>query len=330
MPWKSWELYHSTLHHPAQSYPVLNASRIDETSAAIDRLSQWWTRQRAGRPHGRRQRGFHLRGSAILKLFSVLLMLVFCALFPSLITFLYMRLELLLLLLLYVVVFFSTIAPGFNLAMKVSGLIYDEQAKGRYDLLSLTPRGSVALHLALAIRCNRRDRIATTMRSLIFNLGAWLSLPTAAFLIPMLILALIMLVIDRSAESVTFFTTISLPLLLLTLYYVDYIQSSVIAFLLAVIVPAWLTGRSRVWMSWVAPLTFVAIQVMSYMLFLIAFLYTNSLVWNSTTRDAEMQAFLLVVLQCGLMFAVREALVTALWRMAIRLFGDDLLVLRVD
>src|SRR5690606_16424671 len=112
--------------------------------------------------------------------------------------------------------------------------------------------------------------------------------------------------------------------------YADYIQSSVIAFLLAVTIPAWLTGRSRVWMSWVAPLTFVAIQVMSYMLFLIAFLYTNSLVWNSTTRDAEMQAFLLVVLQCVLMFAVREGIVIALWRAGIRLFGDDLRVLRLD
>ncbi len=356
MRWKSWELYHSTLHHPAQSYPVPgslrhDAARHDAVRQTADPASSGNQQRIAPRqttaprqrsrfqrtasrqttaPRQRTGRFFNRHSTSAMLLGGAPLVCLCCANIGDVFEFLLMHFEILMLLALLTVICISTMVPGTNLAIKVSGLIYNEQARGRYDLLALTPRGAAALHWALAVRCNQRDRVAVTLRRLVLNTGAWFSLPVAALLIPLLILAIIILVMDRSSASVTFLTVISLPLLLLGLYYVDYVQSAVIAFLLAVIIPAWLTSRSRVWMSWIAPLYFVTVQVLSYALFLIAFLYTSSLAWHSTSRENELTAFLLVLLVCGLMFGLREGIVIMLWRWAVRLFGDDLRLLRLD
>jgi hypothetical protein len=314
--WKSWELYHSTLYHPSLTYPVL------------ERVSRGPVSLRTSDLPGKRLRGCNL--APVMTMLTVFMMGMCLFNLTGVFLLVFNNLETIFVLGLLVVVLCSTILPGVNLALKVSGAIYDEQAKDRYDLLALMPRGTAALHWALAIKYNRRDPLASRMRDLVLNLGAWLSLPTAAVLLPLLIIGLLLLVIDVSGPSVSFFTTVSLPLIALITYYVDYIQSSVIAFLISIIVPAWWMSRSRVWMSWIAPLSFLVLQLLSYMSFaIILFEFNTRILWSATTQGEIMAFFSLILLILGLL-AVREAMVFGLWHWAIRLFGDDLRILRLD
>jgi hypothetical protein len=318
MKWKSWELYHSTLYHPSLTYPIL------EQGGQKSHLPASLSKSELSK---------QVRRSSFTPFVTIgcVLMLGLCMInFPSILSALFANFEVILILFVWGVVFLSTIAPGLNLSLKVSGAIYAEQAKGRYDLLALMPRGTAALHWAMAIRCNRRDQLANGMRNLVLNLGAWLSLPIAAVLFPLLIIGLILLVLDASASSVSFFTTISLPLIGLAAYYIDYIQSSVIAFLISIIIPAWWMSRSRVWMSWIAPLGFLALQLLSYMLFLIVLFQFNARIWASPTSLGEITAFFSLLLLFGGLLALREVIVVGLWRWALSLFGDDLRILRLD
>jgi hypothetical protein len=315
MNWKSWELYHSTLYHPSLTYPVL--ARQSQIPATMRKSTL--PRSTGG-----------LNYTPFISIGSLLMLMLCLFNVQGVFVAIFSHIETILVLSVFGVIFLSTIAPGLNLALKVSGAIYDEQAKGRYDLLALMPRGAAALHWALAIKCNRQDRFANGMRNLVLNLGSWLSLPTAAVLLPLLIIALIMLVLDASGPSVAFFTTVSLPLIALTAYYVDYVQSSVIAFLISIIVPAWWTSHSRVWMSWVAPLSFLALQVLSYMIFLIVLFEFNTRLWTSPSIRGEMTAFFSLLLFIIGILAIREAIVFGLWRWALSLFGDELRILRLD
>jgi hypothetical protein len=313
MNWKSWELYHSTLSHPSLTYPVLEQyARPVILQSTLPRGSNTWNY------------------TPMVTIGCVLMFMLCMINFPGIFTGIFAHFDVIFVLVVVGIILLSTIAPGVNLALKVSGAIYDEQAKGRYDLLATMPRGTAALHWALAIKCNRRDRLASTMRDLVLNLGSWLSLPTAAVLLPLLVVGLIMLVFDSSISSVSFLTTVSLPLIALITYYVDYIQSSVIAFLISIIVPAWWTSRSRVWMSWIAPLSFVTVQLLSYMTFLIILFEFNRRVLVTPTTQGAMSAFFLLIAVVLGVLAVREAMVFALWRWAIGLFGDDLRILRLD
>lgn len=220
-----------------------------------------------------------------------------------------------------------TILPGLNLALKVSGAIYGEQAKGRYDLLALTMRGAPAMHWALVMRCIKDDFIARRLRELLFDFTTLLILPVVAALLTVAVIAILMILFDFYA-ALEFFAAVSVPILLLLTFYSDYIQSMVTAALISVVMPAYMYARTGFWLSWAAPLLFLGLQILFYSGFLLFLVYLGGWVIRPDNREAGV--FLEALIGLITLFTLRELLITGLWLLALRQFEDDLRILRLD
>jgi hypothetical protein len=221
-----------------------------------------------------------------------------------------------------------SILPGMNLALKVSGAIFDEQAKGRYDLLALTPKGLAALHWTLVMRCMRDDLLSRRLRQFAHDFGALFLIPIIAALLPVLMMAFLVILFNFRLAA-EFFALVGMPLVVIALVYVDYIQSLIIAALISVIVPIIL--RSRGGISWLAPLLFVVGQGLFYMGFIAFFTRLYPLLTGLLPPEISGVAlFIEAIIGLALIFALRELIVALLWRIAKGQFEDDLSLLRID
>lgn len=230
-------------------------------------------------------------------------------------------------LVLVLILLVSAILPGFNLTLKVSGSIYREQAKGRYDLLAMTMRGAAALHWALVMRCVKDDFVARRLRELMFDFSTMLILPLIAALLTAAVIAILMIMFDFYA-ALEFFAAVSVPVLVLTTFYSDYIQSMVIASLISMVVPAYIYTRSGFWLAWTAPLLFLGLQTLFYGGFLLFLGCLGS--WIIRPDNREIGVFLEALIGLLTLFTLRELVIAGLWMLAVRQFDDDLRILRLD
>jgi hypothetical protein len=320
---RSWELWHSLFHHP-----LLNAPLIQKHFAARS------TSFRSYNPL------HQLRRISLLNSEFIQMTLAFCAFIAvcvlcisnlSLVMNLLARLfDTLLFGILVVLLMTASILPGINLALKVSGAIFNEQAKGRYDLLALAPRGLAALHWALLMRCVRDDVIARQLRRMIEQFGVLFLLPIVAGMLPILLMALLVLLFNLRL-ALDFLALVGAPLLIVLLLYVDYIQSMIIAALLSVVVPAMIYTRSGLGAAWIAPLVFFAGQVLFYTAFIAFFVRLDGFMLQTLPDDFTLVVLLIeALIALTLVFSLREGVVYLLWRLAMRQFDDDLHSLRLD
>ncbi|HEX2622458.1 MAG TPA: hypothetical protein VHL11_20000, partial [Phototrophicaceae bacterium] len=232
MKLKSWELWYSLFHHPLVYSPLFKNYARHPAPVRPVNLSE-------------RVRGLIFTAGLVLAgVLCLANLTIILRVLSGLIAFVIALLFML-----------SAILPGLNLALKVSAAIYSEQAKGRYDLLALTPRGAPALHWSLVMRCIKDDLIARRLREVMIDFASMFIIPAVSGLVTATVIAILMILFDFYA-AVEFFAIVSVPLLLLLTVYSDYIQSTVIAALISIIVPAYMYTRSGFWMSWAAPLIF--------------------------------------------------------------------------
>jgi hypothetical protein len=310
MKLRSWELWYSLFHHPLATAPLIQKNFMPRR---IQRFTFPET-PRVGLSIGM------MMAAALLCLANLgAVMNLIARLFDGLV---FAALALILLI--------ATILPGMNLALKVSSAIFNEQEKGRYDLLALTPRGIAALHWTMVMRCMRDDVLSKRLRQFVQEFATLFILPIIAGLLPIVLMALLVLLFNLRL-ALDFFAMVSVPLMIVGLFYVDYFQSLIIAALMSVVVPGYIYSRSGFGAAWVAPLLFTAGQIVFYTGFVALLGQTGSVVarffpqeWSLVGLSVQIfTVFAIVVL-------LREATIALLWWLAVRYFDDDLRVLRID
>lgn len=310
MKLRSWELWYSLYHHPLVNAPLLYKNFTPRTP------------RRNPLPEAS-QIGLSIGGVVLTSILCLAnlseLMRGLTSLFGTILLALVLGLLLV-----------GTILPGLNLALKVGGAIFREQEKGRYDLLALIPRGAAAVHWALVMRCVRDDVLSRRLRQIIQNIGTLLVLPIVAALLPIALLVLLVFLFNLRLAA-DFFAVVGTPLLVVALFYIDYIQSTIIAVLLSIVIPGCVYSRSGSGAVWIAPLLFTAGQLLFYLGFVAFFIQLDGFFARAMPADQSLVArFVEALIGLAVLFTLREAVINLLWRLALQHFDDDLRILRLD
>ena len=147
---------------------------------------------------------------------------------------------------LLLVVFNGTLL-GTLWAIDIGGGIASEHTQGRYDLLSMTPRGALGVSWLIATaRLHKRDWLNVShrvVRSLLL-----LSVPFLLLIIVIGLGVLLVGVDERGAEPLTrSILSVLIPMVAaITLFWLDNIQSALLACLPGMLIPSYLRGRTQV------------------------------------------------------------------------------------
>ncbi|MBC8098024.1 MAG: hypothetical protein H7Y11_01155 [Armatimonadetes bacterium] len=217
-----------------------------------------------------------------------------------------------------------SVAPGLNLAFKVSRIVAKAHADQRYDLMATAPYGALGLHWTLVLRCWRHDATARRLRDLA-ALGGAAVLPLVGVFVPLLVLSFIT-VIFNTENQWSFVVLQCLPLILLGGIYTDYVQSLVLATLLCMLTPNWVTTST---LGWMTALIFVGGKALLYLSLVLLHAILQAQ-WASGDAQSDGTALLMTVIGWVVGSALlQEAIIYGLWQMAARTFGDDLTQLRL-
>ncbi len=328
--WPTWYLWKHLTYHPRLALPVLTGY-----TAASEKLSLW---------------------SKVAVLLPPLLLLVGSYyLLRNIWRFMLEGIFLILMLPvpLSLLLFYGSLLPELHLIIRTASQVHQDRISGRVDLLMLQPSGLAAWYWANTVYSHRFSRISGLSWRMMSRLGKGCRWMIASVLLPA---ALVMFILyhrgpgiylvpqSRVASELSFMIYQSFPYylvlilviaLLILLLFVWMLQSSVTAILLSVIVPSVLVTVRRNLSRWVLLLSFP----LYHAVFLLAPLLLLSILLAGQVRDIatysyDWTRYAVMMNAVAVLLSVstigRELVVIALWRMAIRLFGDDLLVLRVD
>lgn len=202
---------------------------------------------------------------------------------------------------------FTAVIGGFW-AASISGALVKERNDHTYDLLCVTPSGTLAANWAVASGCLHRGDIFDSLRSAVY-----VALMIGGFLLGLMALVTAFMAMRATAAQslVVAVRTIVDLMMLLGLFYLHYVQSMVLSALVGVYAPAVFENRSDT--PWLAFALFEIIQFSSYIGFLLLHVVFDPLL--STIRPDQWLAFVTVPLLYLLAFIVlREAIVMWLWR----------------
>lgn len=200
---------------------------------------------------------------------------------------------------------FSGTLYGAIWSVRISGAIAAERQNGRYDLLCSSPAGTVGATWAICTGCLHQNQALEQITSQ----EAW-SVRLILF-IPIVISAPL---IAHQIFSVTFSTTFVGIVAVMTVFYLDHIQSIVFGGLLGVLASHYAPNPldQRLW----ALAGFFGLQIISYLIqIVVSFLILPALFRSISTGYAEVGIALVSVLT---FYFVREIMVSQLWRIVVK------------
>lgn len=191
------------------------------------------------------------------------------------------------------------------IAMRVSAAIANEHERGRYELISLAPVGSPGLDWRI---CNEVFQDSMTIRQIIEFVG--------------FVTGLMMVFSGLSVGMALFFSddfATIMPLVVLPLgLYFDVIQSTVIGFLIGMLVPTF--AQERISARTTALGFTLTLAFLFYLTFGLLAFGVLPLIYNA---PGILPGFILPLLQLLLFYALREGVITALWLLLAWQLGTD-------
>lgn len=211
-------------------------------------------------------------------------------------------------------------------ALAVCRTILAARAAGLYDLICLSPSGSLGSTLTLCTGClHRRQALlrVNNQRSLLI-VGAIVGIMLLAFGASLRQPVPVQPTLSRVVTVQFFYMGLALVYagLFITALYLDYIQSVIVGSVIGMIAPTYPLHRADVQFLGVG--AFLALQVLTYALtWLLGFAILPAAYqhaqFNGWSADLS-----LALLRLGIFYAVRACLITGMWRLLARRLNCDL------
>jgi hypothetical protein len=202
-----------------------------------------------------------------------------------------------------VLMVFSGTLYGAIWAMSISSTIAGQRARGVYDLLCLSPTGTVGINWAICTACLHRHQTFEQVNSQ----EAW-SVRLILF-VPLVISANV--VFERIFTETGGLTLLWL-IAFVALFYLDHVQSIIIGSLLGVLAPHYTTNRfdTCVW----ALGGFILVQVVSYLAVFVTSLMILPEAYAVFRFTGLLADISLPILSVLVFYGVREGIMVRLWR----------------
>lgn len=202
-----------------------------------------------------------------------------------------------------ILMMFSGTFYGMIWSAIVSGTIAVEREYRMYDLLCLSPSGTLGISWAICTGCLHRNQIFAQVNSQ----EAW-SIRVILF-IPLVISANILL--GRAFSNPGNITIIWL-LAFLTVFYLDHVQSIIFGSLFGVLAPHYAPNRfdSRVW----ACAGFLLVQTSSYLMLLLMSVFILPTIYQTLGIKGWYEELSLPIISVGVFYLLRERVIIRLWR----------------
>ena len=214
---------------------------------------------------------------------------------------------------------------GLYTAVRISGNIAEEHDRGRAELLSLTPSGTLGFSWAAVMGFLHRNMTFARLRRWIPIIGIALSLLTLDALV---FLSLKLVVVytrtyqggstltypnpnDRILEQiVALFYIIAIT----AAFYVDFFQSVIAGILIAIVTPTY--GRNRFETQALTLGGFLGVQLVTYLSTLLIGFAVLPRIFQLLAINGWVAEVILIGLQLGVFVLVRETFITWLWQFA--------------
>jgi hypothetical protein len=202
-----------------------------------------------------------------------------------------------------ILMMFSGTFYGLVWSAMVSGTIAVEREYRMYDLLCLSPSGSLGISWAICTACLHRNQTFAQVNSQ----EAW-SIRVILF-IPLVISANILM--GRAFSNPGNITIIWL-IAFLTVFYLDHVQSIIFGSLLGVLAPHYAPNRfdSRIW----ACIGFMLVQAISYLLLLLTGVFILPTLFQTVGVHGWYAELSLPVFSVAVFYLLREGIIMRLWR----------------
>jgi hypothetical protein len=206
-------------------------------------------------------------------------------------------------------------------AFRVSTAIAREYELETYDLLCLQPSGALGVGWAL---CTGNLYRSPFFRGLRFVMPMISISVTLALVIGLAIPVLLTISSNGQAEAMQLLTTLIYALsLALAFFYIDHVQSLVLANLIGMITPTYMPDRlyAGLW----AVSAFLTLQISIYLLAIV----TNYLIFPVFDTPAALHVSLIFsAVRLLIFYALREVLILAIWNLLAQRFNANISELR--
>lgn len=218
---------------------------------------------------------------------------------------------------------FSGTVLGCIWITRISTTLTHTKISGAYDLLRLTPAGDFdskwLLSTGIVHHRGWLNTVYRIVRGLALTLGVLLSL-----VILMGALAYVSQIMNDGAQDTSYYWdalfTVLLPLIFVAALWLDHVQSIIVAVLMGILLPERITSTNFV--RWLAPLVYLLVQVLTYIGVSVGFWLMSALLTHylgvTVTRNGA-----LALLTLFLLFSLRDALISVLWRLLERQYSHD-------
>ncbi|MEL7433538.1 MAG: hypothetical protein AAFN11_06295 [Chloroflexota bacterium] len=218
---------------------------------------------------------------------------------------------------------FSGTVLGCIWITRISTSLAHTKISGKYDLLRLTPADDFDSNWLLSTGIvHHRGWLNTVyriVRGLALTLGVLLSL-----VIFMGALTYVSQIMSDGTQDTSYywdaFFTVLLPLIFVTGLWLDHLQSILVALLIGMLLPERITSTNFV--RWLAPLVYLLVQTLTYIGLVVGFWLMSAILTNylgtTVTRNGA-----LALLTLFLLFSLRDALISILWRLLARCYPHE-------
>ncbi len=203
-----------------------------------------------------------------------------------------------------ILMIFSGTLYGLSWSAIVSGTIAIEREYRMYDLLCLSPSGTLGISWAICMGCLHRNRAFEHVNSQ----ESW-SIRIILF-IPLVISANVLL--GRAISTPGSITAIWLAAFLVV-FYLDHVQSIIFGILFGVLAPHYASNRfdSRLW----ACTGFFLVQCSSYLVLLLTSAFLVPTIYKILGVSGTYSEISLPILSVAVFYYFREVIMARLWRL---------------
>lgn len=195
--------------------------------------------------------------------------------------------------------FMSGTISGVVISWRIVRALHREYAEHRYEVISVSPPGITGFHWSQVTRVMMDDRKVFWMRWLTMGCYSLLLFPTLALLLPFLLIML-------QGGGETFLMLTGLYVMVMSLFFIDYIQSVLTAVLLAITLTSGFKDPSQALLQVIS--LFGVVQLTSYLLYgVMAWLYFGQIIVPLLMTGQLFVAMVLAPLYPLTLFAMREA-----------------------
>lgn len=196
-------------------------------------------------------------------------------------------------------------------ALKTSGTIARERENGAYDLYCLAPEGALSVNWAICTGSMHRDKRLEQIHRLVRSLLG-MGLVTIVIILVIIAISILQGGPHTSDPEATYRSALMLiqATALLAILYIDHVHSIVLSSLVSILVPTYTRGRFDAQLGTVG--VYLLLQIASY---LAAWFVCLTLLPTFYDGMSDLSAqMVLAALQVIAFYAIREALISFLWR----------------